>query len=408
MKRTEGQQARAVRKVRVDWDEKVADPRNRRGRRHKHHGLLNLLVASFAAGQTTLRRMEELSRDVSSVARRVLSLVKRVSDTTLYMLLASQKVAGLRETLVRQVKAMLESKLLKRDLFRFGVVAFDGKSVWASSRRFVEDTKLSISGKVATCSLLVEKAVLVSSSARPILDFEMAKKKSGESPAFREMFHRVVESFGKSFAIITADAGLTCRLNASLVRGAFKHYLFALKGNQPHLYKVAQSLDGAPLAISASERRGGATVTRSLFVLTLDDVSTIDMCDARQLWRVVQRAAFADGEVIIETRHFITSLPPGALKPSEKLGLVRLHWGIENGSHWPMNVFLNEDTHHPCQLTRRAIEVVTWLRALAYNLVAARRAARGSKAMPAWQRVLLMVRDVLVAPHPEALIAFQD
>src|SRR5258706_3065382 len=98
MKKTEGQQARAVKKVRVEWHEGVEDPRDRRGRRHKHHGLLNLLVASFAAGQTTLRRMEELSRDVSSLARRVLSLVNRVSDTTLYMLLASQKVAGLRET----------------------------------------------------------------------------------------------------------------------------------------------------------------------------------------------------------------------------------------------------------------------------------------------------------------------
>jgi len=53
MNRTEGQQARAVKKVRVPWHERVEDPRDRRGRRHKHHGLLNLLVASFAAGQTT-------------------------------------------------------------------------------------------------------------------------------------------------------------------------------------------------------------------------------------------------------------------------------------------------------------------------------------------------------------------
>jgi hypothetical protein len=407
MKKTEGQLTRAVKKVRVGWDEKVEDPRDRRGRRHKHHGLLNLIVAGFAAGQTVLRRMEELGRDISGSARCVLALPKRVSDTTLYLLLASQKVAGLRETLVRQVKDMLESKLLKRDLFRFGVVAFDGKSVWASTRRFIEDTKVSVSRKVVTCSLLAEKAVLVSSSARPVLDFEMAKKKSGESPAFRDMFHRVVKNFGRCFGIVTADAGLTCRLNASLVRGANKHYVFALKGNQPHLMKVAKALDAAPLAFSASERRGGVTITRMLYVLTLDDVSTVDFCDARQLWRIVQRAVRDDGKVIVETRHFITSLPPAALKAAEKLGVVRLHWGIENGSHWAANVFLDEDVRHPCQLSRRAIEVVTWLRALAYNIVAARRAARGPKAMPPWARVLLLVRDLLVAPHREALFAFE-
>jgi predicted transposase YbfD/YdcC len=407
MAKTEGQLARATKKVRVTWNEAVADPRDRRGRRHSHHGLLNLIVTGFAAGQTVLRRMEELSGDLSSVARRVLSVAKRVSDTTLYMLLGSQTVAGLRETLVQQVKEMLEAKRVQRDLFRFGVLAFDGKSVWASSRRFVEDTKLSVSGKVATCSLLAEKAVLVSSAARPILDFEMAKKKSGESPAFRDMFRRVVQNFGKSFDIVTADAGLTCRQNASLVRGSNKHYAFGLKGNQPRLLKVAQALDAAPLAVSASERRGGATVTRSLYVLTLDDVSTVDMCDARQLWRVVQHAKHDSGKTIVETRHFITSLPPAALKPTEKLGLVRLHWGIENGSHWTANVFLDEDTRHPCQLSRRAIEVVTWLRALAYNLVAVRRAARGPKAMPPWRRVVTLLRDVLVVPHREAILAFE-
>lgn len=407
MKRTEGQLVRATKKVRISWDEAVVDPRSRRGRRHKHHGLLNLIVAGFAAGQTVLRRMEELSGDLSAVSRRVLSVAKRVSDTTLYMLLGSQCLAGLRETLVSQVKAMLEAKQLKRDLFRFGVVAFDGKCTWVSTRRVVDGAKVSISRKVVTSSLLAEKAVLVSSSARPILDFEMAQKKSGESPAFRDVFKRVAKEFGKSFDIVTGDAGLNCRLNASVVRGAKKHYCFGLKGNQPHLLKVAQALDAAPLAREARERRGGATVTRCLYLLTLDDVSTVDMCDARQLWRVIQRTVpDGGGKPIVETRHFITSLPPGALTPSEKLGLVRLHWGIENGSHWTANVLLDEDTRHPCQLSRRAIEVVTWLRALAYNLIAVRRAARGPKAMPPWRRVVTLVRDVLVAPHRKALVAF--
>ncbi|MHB8876162.1 MAG: hypothetical protein ACYC8T_20930 [Myxococcaceae bacterium] len=168
MSKTGGQLARAVKRCRVDWDEGVADPRLARGRQHRHRGLLNLLVLGFASGLATLRRIEELSVDLSGIARRVLGLARRVSDTTLYLLLASQALDGLRQTLVRQVKELWRGKRIRNDLFPLGVVAIDGKSVWTSTWKSIEGAKESVGENgVVVSSLAMLNAALVSSSARP-------------------------------------------------------------------------------------------------------------------------------------------------------------------------------------------------------------------------------------------------
>jgi len=79
---------------------------------------------------------------------------------------------------------------------------------------------------------------------------------------------------------------------------------------------------------------------------------------------------------------------------------------FENGSHWASTCTSTRTSGTPASSPAAPSEVVTWLRALAYNIVAARRAAKGS-ARPPWARVLLLVRDLLVAPHREALVAFE-
>ena len=48
----------------------------------------------------------------------------------------------------------------------------------------------------------------------------------------------------------------------------------------------------------------------------------------------------ATGETLIERRCFISSLQASA-EPFAKA--VRMHWGIENGLHWCLDVAFNED-----------------------------------------------------------------
>lgn len=407
MNRTAGQLVSALKRLGVKWDDAIKDARDRRGQRHPFVGLLNLLVVGFASGATTLRGIEDLSADLSAVARRVLRLGRRVSDTTLYMLLAGQEVAGLRETLVAQVRHLIRGKRVRNDLFRFGVVAFDGKSTWTSTTKTIEGAKQSTTDGVTTFSLMTERAVLVSSSARPLLDLEMVADKSGESPAFRQMFPRVAEAY--TFDIATGDAGLTARENAQMVRDAGRHYLFMLKGNQERLHTWAEAqflFAPGKVLTETRERRSGGTMWRRLYALDVDP-DAAGLPGVRQLWLVEQHFFHDRAGPSVERRYFVSSMPKSMLSPNEKLSLVRLHWGIENGNHWTMDTAFQEDDRQPCQLSRRSVEVVCWLRAIAYNTVAVvrSRAVAASKPRP-WRRVMQKLRDLFVTGLAEDHHAF--
>jgi len=405
---TEAQRKRALRRARIPWSEEVADPRDARGQRHGHHGLLALMALAFACGRTVLRRMEELSEDVGQKTRRALGLPKRVADTTLYRLLSQQSPAGLRETLQAMVKTWLEQKVVRNDLFPVGVMSVDGKSIWTSTRHVVDGARVSVGPDGTVASLSSLRAVLTSSSARPCVDLELMAAKQGESPAFRRMFPRLCEELGSSFLIVTADAGLTCRENARLVTAQGKHYLFGLKGNQQHLHSLAQrafALCPGGLRARTEERRDGNTLVRELHTLSVYDAPAVDMEGAEQFWCVTQVTHPPQGEPTTEVRYFISSVPLGLLTPTQQLHLVRLHWGIENGHNWTMDVMLQEDDRQPCQATKDSIEVTTWLRLLGYNLLAVWRARAPRKdCLPlSWSRAMELLRDLLVAATPAEL-----
>lgn len=400
---TEAQARRAIRRAQFEWDERVVDPRAAHNQRHAHHGILAVLAGAFACSRVNLRRIEDFSADLGAAARRRLGLSKRVSDTTLYRTLAKQRPAGLRETVRNQVRSLLEAKVVQHDRFRLKVASFDGKSLWTSTSSTVDGAKMAVDEKngVVTASLMSLRAVLTSSSVAPCLDAEVIGDKTGESPAFRVLFPRVVENFGGQFDLVTADAGLTCRENARLVRDAGKHYLFALKGNQPKLFGIAgQMFEGTPggLKRRTEEVRNGARVVRELHTRTVNDVAELNLPGLQQLWRVRQQTWVGEKLVTEETRFFLSSLSPLELSPSEQLDLVRLHWAIENGHNWTMDVALLEDDAQPCQQSREAIEVVGWLRILGYNLLSAwrARAADKDRRPPSWARCAETLRDAFV------------
>jgi predicted transposase YbfD/YdcC len=401
---TEAQARRAVRRAEVNWDQGVEDPRSDRNQRHSHHGILSLLMVGFATGRVHFRDVENLSEDLGAGTRRRLDLPRRVSDTTLYRTVATTKPSGFRETVQRQVHEQFEKKVVRNDLFRLGVVSFDGKCTWSSTRREVEGAKTSTepSSGLVVSSLSALKAVLTSSGARPCLDMELIAEKTGESPAFREVFPRVCQSFGAKFQVVTGDAGLTCRENALLVRKAGKDFLLALKGNQPTLHAFAEkwfsTWPGTALKESR-EWRNGACITRTLYAVQGSDLPEMASYGVEELWCVRQVTQAVGENPIEETRYFLSSMAPKLLSPTEKLQLVRLHWGIENAHNWTLDVALAEDDVQPCQASKNAIEVVAWLRILAYNILSVWRAhapKKDGKPMT-WRRAMEQLRDALIA-----------
>lgn len=400
---TDAQARKALRRADFKFNAQVEDPRDNKNQRHAHHGLLAVMAAAFACGRIHLRKVEDFTSDMAAATGRKLGIKGRVSDTTLYRVVSKQKPKGFRETVYAQIRGLIESKVIVNDLFPFGVMTFDGKSVWTSTTSMVDGAKTSVdeNSGVLTASLMSLRAVLTSSQVRPCFDFEFIGEKAGESPAFRLVFPRVCEKFGGQFQIVTGDAGLACRENAQLVTDAGKFYLSGLKGNQPTLLALAEEMfAGCPGGLKKREEewRNGSLVVRELHTITVKDVAAVDMAGIQQLWRVSQQTFTAGNLTAEDVRYFLSSVPPTLLSPTQQLALVRLHWGIENGHNWTMDVALNEDDVQPCQKSRDAIEVIAWLRVLGYNLLATWRSQAGKKdRLPiSWARCMEQLRDAFM------------
>jgi len=407
MSRVPGQRRRALRFSEVEWSREVVDPRQARGKRLEHRGLLGLLVAGFACGKKSLRRVEELAEDLGARVRKRLGVPRKVSDSTLWRLLASQSAQGLRQTVAAQVQRLLRQPGLEKVALPLGVLSVDGKSLWTSQQQPVPGLEAVANDEAGTplWSLGTLRAVLTSVVAAPCVDLEFIGAKQGESPAFRQLLPRVVETWGEHFQVVTADAGLTAGENAALVRSLGKHYLLGLKGNQPtlHGHAVERLADKrcAPRA-RTEDRAHGETVVRELWTHALTP-GEVEFAGARLLLCVRQTHLKDDGSQSLEWRYFVTSLSTVELSFAHLLRLVRLHWAIENRHHWTLDVVLEEDDRQPCLHSRSSLEVVAWLRVLAYNLLSAWRARLPLKdRLPvAWARACETLRDALVHGRQE-------
>jgi hypothetical protein len=352
----------------------VKDPREERGKRHPLGALLSLLVQGLAVGKRVLRRMEDLSEDMVREGTAPEGLKRGVSDSTLYRLLRELEPEGLEHPLYESVHQGLALGLIRHDSFVRGVATFDGKageSTPGPAPFEQSHTTKDEQGREYWYPFAL-RASLTSSAARPVLDQQMMESKRGEATTFPELFERVVKRFGEHFKYVTVDAGMTSAANARLVTEAGKHYLMALKENFNRLHDKAWVLLAVrPVRARTRERAKGEWVERELKVVDMPPEE--DFPGARQLVWVRQKRQREGGLPRVETRLFITSVESQRLSAERLLELVRLHWGIENGPNWTADMVFEEDTASPC-LRGKAPLVLSWLRMLAYNMVALVRA----------------------------------
>ncbi|QRK07355.1 ISAs1 family transposase [Archangium violaceum] len=348
----------------------VKDPRARRGQRHPLAAMLMLLVQALAVGRRVLRHAEALGEDMLREGTAPEGLKRPVSDTTLDRLLGKLEPEGLEQEVHQMVHRGLEVGLIRHELFARGVVSIDGKAGESTPGQppcEPSHTTKDEQGREYWYPYAL-RASLTSSAAQPVLDQKLLEGKQGEATAFPELFKRVVEKFGRHFEYVTVDAGMTSAANARVVREAGKHYLMALKENFHRLHdKAWVALAVAPVKVRTRERTSGEWVERELRVV--DKPPEEDFPGAQQ-WVWVRQTRTRDGELPkVETRLFLTSIPTGQLSPERMLTLVRRHWGIENGPNWTADVVLEEDSASP-SLRGNAPLVLSWLRLLAYNLLA--------------------------------------
>jgi len=72
---------------------------------------------------------------------------------------------------------------------------------------------------------------------------------------FQAAFASVLEAYGTMFQMVTYDAGALSEANASAVVAAGKDYLFALKGEQRTMFKMATELLDRNDVSSGDDRR---------------------------------------------------------------------------------------------------------------------------------------------------------
>ncbi|MBV6622639.1 MAG: ISAs1 family transposase [Rivularia sp. (in: Bacteria)] len=175
--------------------------------------------------------------------------------------------------------------------------------------------------------------------------------------------------------IITIDAMGTQTAIASQIFNQKADYVLALKGNHPTLHRQVkdwfeqQSLQGFKGVIHSYDRRiekgHHRTEKRQVWCIPISQLPPLHnhsdwvglkcvvmVVRVRHLWNKTTR----------EVQFYLTSLDCDARKLAQA---IRLHWGIENGLHWTLDVTFNEDT---CRIrTGHAPQNLSLLRRIALN-----------------------------------------
>jgi predicted transposase YbfD/YdcC len=382
-----------------------------RGRRWRLGELLNAVLLGFVSGCRTLRGMEALTEDFGPVGRRYVS--RRVPDTTSWDLIGRLSSKELRLQHVAQVRSMWRAKKLLPVNLPCGIAAMDGKGMGAlehDAEGTAHPAHRSHDGSEYYLARHL-RAVLVSAECKPCLDQMPIRAKTNEMGDFSRFFRRLMRAYGTSndlFEGVTVDAGLSSKANADCIHGYDKAYVMALKETQPVLLAEAERLLSRrvkPDAESGWERHKGRLIQRRFF--RTDEIAGFhDWHHLRQAWRVEQVSIDKDGRTEKEQRYFLTSFPSGRLSAAQCLLVVRLHWGIENDCFWTLDMQWAEDDVPWCS-RGRAVEVLSWFRLMAYNLVqfARRRTLRkkrpdGSREPPPpWARVFAWFHQAWLLPE---------
>ena len=142
--------------------------------------------------------------------------------------------------------------------------------------------------------------------------------------------------------VVTADALHCHRAMAAAIVKRGGDYALAVKDNQHALLRDAQAAvatatrQGASATVTADDRHGRQE-TRMAVVASAGDMA--ERHGFPGLQAVAQITSKRAHDAIVE-RYFLLSRH---YRPPEVLRIVRQHWSIENGLHWPLDVLLDED-----------------------------------------------------------------
>jgi predicted transposase YbfD/YdcC len=308
----------------------VSDPRREHMRLHNLWDIIAITILAVVSGADSWVEVAKYGISKLEFLQTFLELPHGIpSHDTFCRVFALLKPSALQEGFVKWVQAVAETTLGR-------VVAIDGKT----ARRSFD--KAAGMGPLHMVSAWA-------SENRLILGQQACDNKSNEITAIPEL----IKNLEISGAIVTIDAMGCQKEIAATIREAGADYVLAVKDNQPTLHDdirqvFSEGLDngfgGMEHHSYCTEEQGhGRVETRVYHIVEVPE----ELADRHPDWQglrsigmVYSERQEGDKEPSMETRVFITSMPPRVKKFARA---VRNHWGIETSLHWVLDVSFRED-----------------------------------------------------------------
>jgi len=300
---------------------RVADPRRRRGVRHRLAVILGLALCAVVAGERSFTAIAEWAADADGQTLRVLGVTGRVPSESTFRRILQRLDADAFDDLAgawAQQAAMPGPKERR-------VIAVDGKTLRGSA-----------SGGGPGDHLL---AALDHAHGAVLGQVEVGAK-TNEIPMFPVLLDRI----DITGAVITADAMHAQRGHATYLAGRGAHYLLTVKRNQPGLFAQLAALPWrqVPVACDTRERGHGRDERRTLKVTAV--AAGLAFPHAAQAIQIVRRRRRRGKKKWSrETIYAITSLTATQASPAELAAIIRGHWTIEDRLHWVRDMDYDED-----------------------------------------------------------------
>jgi predicted transposase YbfD/YdcC len=298
---------------------RVADPRHRRGVRHRLAVILGLAVCAVLAGARSFTAIAEWAADADEQT------------------LARLGVTG----------AVPSESTFRRTLQRLDGDAFDDLAGAWAARRTAPGPKarrvIAVDGKTLRGSGHGDEdsrhlLAAFDHGHGAVLGQVEVGTKTNEIPLFTALLDRI----DLTRAVITADALHAQRSHAEYLAGRGAHYVLTVKRNQPALYAQLAALPwrDVPVAYQARERGHGRTERRTLKITAV--AAGLAFPHAAQAIQVVRRRA-VNGKRSAETCYAVTSLTVTQASHAQLAAIIRGHWGIEDRLHWVRDMAFDED-----------------------------------------------------------------
>ena len=339
--------------------EGLEDTRRELSVQYPLHEVLFMLLTAILCGATSYRKVELFARHREEWLRKYLRLENGIPDacTFRYIIMKLDPVQ-LHTVFVGWMKDVVKHTE--------GVIAIDGKQ----ARRTKDEVKRPLHVVSAFAS-----------EARLVLGQLACEEKSNEITAIPKL----LETLEITGCIVTIDAMGTQTEIAEKIRERGADYILALKSNQPSLYEdvalyfedqMNDPKDSEPERYAKTTDQGhGRIETRECFTC-----EEIEWLEGRKRWKdlrgigVIRSKVEKAGAVTVNLNYFLYSC--AGMTAKQLMEAKRLHWGIENGLHWVLDMQFREDESRARK--DNSAENLNVLRHMAYNVLKSDTTIKGS------------------------------